>query len=452
MLDNFELTYQNVLINLRSTNLEIRRQAIEDLRDSENKKAIPYLIEALAHEADDDTRYYLIYVMSKFDDPSAFDPLLPFLQHHDFHTRREVIQTLPLIDEPRAIEVLKQVAFTDKEVRVYAIRGLGGYGPLDDEQLNKFLREVIEDENYQVRAVAAATLGYLNVQSAKDSLISLLQDPYLEVRTSAAEALGYLAAKEALKPLMEFYQKGNNQEREVALLSLGKLGCEEAKPIIVKALSEPDKNMRRVAIQALIALNDSEELLKRFDELDKDMRFGVLNWLREKNISVEIWINLLNNPDNDQSEKEVILKALGFSKDERAIEVLIEALQSPDIDIRSTAAWALGEIKSERVLKPLLDILLEDPELRVKEQAARGLIILGNSKALEPLIQVIVAQQGTFPLDFFWYTFEKRSIPFLESLVNYPSNGSEIIESVKETALETLEHIESIKDPEFWQD
>jgi HEAT repeat protein len=65
----------------------------------------------------------------------------------------------------------------------------------------------------------------------------------------------------------------------------------------------------------------------------------------------------------------------------RAVEPLLEALQSPDPELREAAARVLGELRDPRAVSPLIRAL-EDPVAGVRWQAATALGSCGNALAM----------------------------------------------------------------------
>jgi HEAT repeat protein len=77
-------------------------------------------------------------------------------------------------------------------------------------------------------------------------------------------------------------------------------------------------------------------------------------------------------------------EALGEIKDERAVEPLIKALDDPFVNVSWIAAKSLGMIGDKRAVEPLIERLkAEDKWLRIG--AAWALGTLGDPRATEPL-------------------------------------------------------------------
>lgn len=68
---------------------------------------------------------------------------------------------------------------------------------------------------------------------------------------------------------------------------------------------------------------------------------------------VEGLIKALKDENESMEARKEAALALGEIKDERAVEPLIEALSHKALDIRMSAAKALGEIGDKRAIEPL---------------------------------------------------------------------------------------------------
>lgn len=90
--------------------------------------------------------------------------------------------------------------------------------------------------------------------------------------------------------------------------------------------------------------------------------------------------------------------ALGKIRDERAIVPLMSILndRAENYRLRLAAAETLGRIGDEYVVKPLIDILIDEREksLYLKESVVKALGLLGDIRAIEPLIDMLESKRG----------------------------------------------------------
>jgi hypothetical protein len=85
--------------------------------------------------------------------------------------------------------------------------------------------------------------------------------------------------------------------------------------------------------------------------------------------------------------------ALSEIKDERVVEGLLLALDDPQPLVRNYAIFALAELASPQAIRPIAR-LLRDPDLGVRVRAAEALSRIGDSGVLPDLAEALVASLG----------------------------------------------------------
>lgn len=79
------------------------------------------------------------------------------------------------------------------------------------------------------------------------------------------------------------------------------------------------------------------------------------------------------------------IQALGYIRDPRAVDSLVEAMRDESVELRKMCAWALGEIRDPQAL-PSLILLLEDPNIKIQIEGIRALGKLQDQRASQPLL------------------------------------------------------------------
>jgi hypothetical protein len=92
--------------------------------------------------------------------------------------------------------------------------------------------------------------------------------------------------------------------------------------------------------------------------------------------------------DRDAEVRRYAAWALGELESERGVPPLIEHLQDDDADVRLVAAWALGEIKDRMAIVPLIE-LLRDRDPLVREMAVLSLGEIEHESAVVPLLDAL---------------------------------------------------------------
>lgn len=101
--------------------------------------------------------------------------------------------------------------------------------------------------------------------------------------------------------------------------------------------------------------------------------------------AVEPLISLLGEEESVRFTASEALVQIG----EPAVEPLINALKDEDEDVRSQAAYTLGELGDKRAVEPLIDTLKDEDEFGARMNAIEALGKLGDKRAVEPLVNML---------------------------------------------------------------
>jgi HEAT repeat protein len=210
----------------------------------------------------------------------------------------------------------------------------------------------------------------LEEEKVKDEIdiqIDLLKDPDWVVRREAAITLGEMGDERCVEPLCKALYDGDWQVREVAVEALGQIGS-PAVEMLIKMIRDWD--VRKYVIMALGKIRDERVLdplllQLRSDEF-KDDATNALVELGEP--ALERLVKALKEKD-EMVRKQAVL-ALGRIKHNGAVDPLIEMLADADWFTRLTAAAALeaiGDPRGRDAIKPLT----KDPDMVVRMRVER---------------------------------------------------------------------------------
>jgi HEAT repeat protein len=364
----------------------------------------------LLYSADPQERKHAIEILAQLDHPLALQALINALQHPLADVRIAAALVQGKLHELRAIPgLIEALRVTDKSVYSAAQENLIEIG---DSSINELL-EVLKDEDAEVRCRATEVLGNIGHPSALSGLMEALKDEDEQVRGKAAWALGKIRSPIAISALLETFNDVEDVWKEtiwalgeigdattapylIELLhneklkwslqgdiakALGKLG-EDAIPDLIEAMSDGDASVREGAAKALGIIGATTAVPFLIDALRDE------NWLvRGKaaealgkigdSRAVPALIEAVHNDDDEIfSLRDYGVVALGELKDSAAIPILLEALYDTSINVRSGAAWALGEIGSDAV--PGLIKALHDEPPGIDNQIAEALFKIGE--------------------------------------------------------------------------
>ena len=166
-------------------------------------------------------------------------------------------------------------------------------------------------------------------------------------------------------------KKGGYMRRLKALVLLCASALTFSACASIKTASDVPKFERKAAAGDASALDAMLDALKSNDRVKRDKTYDALIAVGQP--AVPRLIGLLN--DDDPATREYAAAILGNIGDERAVAPLMEMLKSGKTP-RYIYAWALGKLKAEAAIAPLITALGEKNDALQKE-ATRALIGIG---------------------------------------------------------------------------
>ena len=317
---------------------------------------------------------------------------------------------------PRLIDALKNAS---DEIRVQVADTLGQIG--DRRAIIPLIEALNTDPHKEVKAFAATGLGNMYARGENNSTVTALTNALSyddTTATNAAAALGKISVitEDAIQKLIIIAMDKQMREtlRTAALTALWRLKPEKAvQPMLLLTFSdETSPVLRANAVKVLSRIKAPETvsvltwmLSTRFDEISDFQRhmkreYKTLDTLRTQVDSFQIqwtadypqtnyrtWGELKPIPSLVRSE---VARALGVIKGETVIEPLVRALEDDGrATVRQSAAWALGEVKGDPTIAPLTDALKKDKQGVVRQEAAIALGKIKGQKVVNPLVDAL---------------------------------------------------------------
>ena len=204
--------------------------------------------------------------------------------------------------------------------------------------------------------------------------IDLLKEKDWFRRKEAATTLGEMGDERAVAPLITALRDDEWNVREAAEDALAMIGSPAVEPLI-KALRE--YQTRRYVIKVLGRIKDERVLDPLFVQLrNEEFKDDATAALVEVGLpAVERLTAVLN--DKDRNVRKHTVLALGAIGLPEAVDLLIEATQDEEWEVRMAAIAGLDQIGDERG-KPAIKALMKDPDFAVQFRAER--IIWGWKK------------------------------------------------------------------------
>ena len=376
---------------LKNENKFTRQAAVDLLDRLGDTRAVDPLIIVLKEDSYWVVRREAAIVLGKLGDGRAVEPLFSARDDPDNTTRLAAMTALGLLGKP-SLDLLVEAVKKDQkywDIKPEAIKALGMIG---DPVVVELLMDALREPSRSVRVEAATALGRVT-GSLQDtalrarvvgSLVAGLRDTEAPVRGESASALGGLGDSTALTPLtITFVYDDEWYVSTAAGNAVSRLGAPDLE-ILQKALRDERKHVRLRAAQSL----EKQGWQPGNDETGAAYWVEKGKWEKCVEIgtpSVPSLVLALKHSDRDVRTKAAW--SLGELKDPRAVEPLIAALNDMDgQDVRTKAAWSLGELKDPRAVEPLI-AALNDMDVHVIWEATEALGKIGDSRAVEPLIE-----------------------------------------------------------------
>ncbi len=356
---------------------EVREAAAYALGEIEDPRAVPALGEALLQDDVMAVRLMAVRALGEIDDPLAVEPLASVIGDPNREIRLAVIQALGEIESPDAIDALASaLRDSDAEIREHAVWALGEIGDsravpalagvlTSDSEASVRLKaawalgeiehangvdalaRALNDQDPEVRQMAVWALGAIEDPRGVEPLIRVLSDPDVEMRRMAIQALGEIESGQAVDPLIGALRDSDARVREAAIWALGEIEDPRAAPGLAAALGDSDAKVRRYAAAALgdLDLNSAPpELIGALRDEDLEVRRYAVHALGEIEdpAAVPGLAGLFRSSDTDAETRRAVIQALSEIEDPAAYQVLVEALEDEDPEIRRAAARALG--------------------------------------------------------------------------------------------------------------
>ena len=261
------------------------------------------------------------------------------------------------------------------------------------------LLEALKGEYYTVRARAAIALGRMGEAKAIQPLLKLLKDPEDEVRIAACLSLGLFKDPSTFDEITNVLLDDIKIEvRQAAAQALGYTQHPAAVPYLMEALRDPFwwfereaqagdlfdaiLKMGAAAVDPLIdALKDNEGTVRRYSA----MLLGRIGDARAVEPLGMALYDLHHDVGKAAAEALVNFRA-------RSFEILVEALDHPEMWIRIHSVDVLPRIVEPRVALVLIE-MLKDPEREVKMHVIEAMGALNDQRTL-PALQAIMADRS----------------------------------------------------------
>lgn len=362
--------------------------AVRGLDDGAKAQLVPYFA-GKVRDSGRMTRSYASQALGQVGAP-ALPELLKLLRDPDTDLRYLASQALGMVGEPALPALVAVLREPDNDVRCNAARALGQMSATAQPAIPA-LAPLSKDPDAKLRSCVAEVLGRIGGPGALKVLVPLLSDSDRDVRWATLNALNPFgsSAREAVPMVMALAKDDDSVTRGVAYRTLGKIGAGNSK--VVEMLRWAVRNDKSwIAIYALgelgpdaaSAVPDLVVALKsttgHYPRGTIALSLGNIGPAAKDAVPalMQLWVDA--EPYSRTQAIEAVSKIGPV-----AIPALIAGLKDKNADIRSGAAWQLGEFHGKAASAvPELISLLRDEEATVRMNTAQALAKIGTPEAM----------------------------------------------------------------------
>jgi HEAT repeat protein len=289
-------------------------------------------------------------------------------------------------------------ALAAKHGRKIRLSGAITLQPLDDAQINDYLRDIpalreaiASDAELRELARTPLLLSLLSFAYRATQDLSELNDLYRTPGTLRDKIFELFVRRsyerEARKPNTVMAFSLDEIHRVLGLVAVRNALNRHGNENII-TLGNLKSALSQGAIEPFVELMMQLHLFVPIDA--KSFRF--VHLLLRDYFLYRYGVQQLTNPHSDSDTRRRAVKAVG-KLGARVFEVMVDALRDPDAEIRAHAAETLGELADKRALSALITAA-GDTDAAVRRNAVAALGLLHDPAALDTLIQALGDRDG----------------------------------------------------------
>ncbi len=385
---------------LGSEDVEIRKRAVESLKDSPAEYAVPLLLKAMG-DASWRVRKTASALLSGYPLELYVEGLIRLLSlEENAGARNEAIDTLVGLGKQVTTFLMEAFDTAQRDVRKFLIDIIG---TIKDRRALPILLKALEDEDENVRASAIEYLGQTGEPEVVDALIRILEGGDIWTAYPAADALGRIGDKRAIEPLIKALSV--KALREPVLTALGRFSVPETLEHVVLFVMDRSKTIQEVALKTIetfyhngTAANHICDTLTKVCGKDVVQRLVPHAWSQKQEIRTTaiLILGLLQSEDaiapllqlyTDENLTDDVKRALIFIG-KRKPESLLPLFEGGDQYQKRFLTEVASQVASPMYYS-LFERLLNDEDGHIRAHAAIGISLIGNMRAIPQLKRLL---------------------------------------------------------------
>lgn len=360
---------------ITSEKAEMRKLALNELKNYAPEDALPVLVKGLESKNDDVLSDISKVLLSYKDE--ALPYLIKALSGDNWHVRRGASYALGKLGATGLNKLMAMVPENEEDVDYWMVQTLSHMG----SEAVQYLVKVFKHPNQKIRIAAIRAAQNIKDPHMVVALLPLLDEQAWPVRKAAYDSLEaiYSCNEQAVADALE---NSSDEARFWIIKLLAQQPTPEMAPKFARIIETAPMESKIEALKALAMIETPEA---------HRILVGYLahkSWIIRKTAADSIWLQGLGASDElisaakDQNvdARYWSVKLLGQSQEPRIFEEIVKCLQDTQSSVRSASCQALGTLGDKRALVPLMGMLNDESE-EVKTAAIIALGQLGDKDA-----------------------------------------------------------------------
>lgn len=174
---------------LRSKKPLERGRSAEDIIRFDREKGVDEVIRALNREENKEAKKQMLNALGNSKNKKAIPEIKKFLNSEDEDIRLYSACSLARLGDVSGIEELKKTALNIKEKRGRRSMAIRALGNIKSDEAVAVLEQVLDDDDFAIRLQAVSSLGKIGTERAIQLVEGMLSDKNERVRKAAENAL-----------------------------------------------------------------------------------------------------------------------------------------------------------------------------------------------------------------------------------------------------------------------
>ncbi|MFX0067221.1 MAG: HEAT repeat domain-containing protein [Candidatus Hermodarchaeota archaeon] len=373
----------NLLKRITSPDKRARKKTIELLTSRKDRQTVDMLIDAL-FDKNIEVRRAAAEVLGKIKDPRAINALMEILYDNNWRVKSAAARALVAIN-PRSVEELIESTTSNYPVPwIWAIEAL------------------ITLEDLRVVDALIIKLPHMGTETAIRAIemLSKFRDPcVVAALIYASKSKNQVIAQTAIQKLIRMNSQSNRSlnennfsSQQIDIRILIESPCMKS---LIQGLKDKNWHVRKAAIETLskIGLPSVEGIIEILKERRSRNAFETLVALDSVLGSLCVTKLIQTLHDEDWKVRQLVVEALGYIRNPRAIDALVPVLEDNHNEVRKATVKTLALFREERVLQPLI-YTLNDEDYTVFKTVMGALPLFPQENIIIPLFVKFLAQKG----------------------------------------------------------